>query len=72
MAGVPRELMTDADRVFPGEGDFRLEPIVRRLRDIGYDGFVSLELMNPVLWQSKVSQVAELGTAALARLLAAE
>ena len=24
VAGVPRELMTDADRVFPGEGDFRL------------------------------------------------
>jgi sugar phosphate isomerase/epimerase len=69
VAGVPRELMTDADRVFPGDGDFRLEPIVRKLREIGYAGFVSLELMNPVLWQSKPSQVAELGTAALRRLL---
>ncbi|MBZ4152196.1 sugar phosphate isomerase/epimerase, partial [Escherichia fergusonii] len=50
VAGVPRELMTDADRVLPGEGDFRLEPLVRRLKQIGYTGAVSLELMNPVLW----------------------
>ncbi|OWK43482.1 sugar phosphate isomerase/epimerase family protein [Fimbriiglobus ruber] len=67
--GVPRELMTDADRVFPGEGDFRLEPIVSRLREIGYDGWVSLELMNPVVWKAKVSQVAELGMTALNRLI---
>lgn len=66
--GVPRELMTDADRVFPGEGDFRLEPVLNRLRAIGYDGYVSLELMNPQLWQSKVSQVAELGLASMMRL----
>jgi 2-keto-myo-inositol isomerase len=69
VAGVPREFMTDADRVFPGEGDFRLEPIVRKLRQIGYDGYVSLELMNPMLWQSKVTQVAELGMTSLTRLL---
>ena len=48
VAGVPRELMIDADRVMPGEGDFRLEPLVRRLKEINYTGAVSLELMNPV------------------------
>jgi 2-keto-myo-inositol isomerase len=69
VAGIPRELMTDADRVFPGEGDFHLAPVVARLREIGYQGAVSLELMNPVLWQSKPAQVAELGLAALRRLL---
>jgi sugar phosphate isomerase/epimerase len=68
VAGVPRELMTDADRVMPGEGDFRLEPIVGELRRIGYSGYVSLELMNPVLWQSKPAHVAELGMTALRRL----
>ena len=66
VAGIPRELATDADRVLPGDGDFRLEPIVRRLRQIGYTGYVSLELMNPILWQAKPAQVAELGVAALA------
>ena len=69
VAGVPRELMTDADRVFPGEGDFRLGPVVDRLRAIGYAGAVSLELMNPVVWRSKPSQVADLGMTALRRLL---
>ena len=69
VAGVPRELMTDADRVMPGDGDFRLEPVVRKLREIGYAGYVSLELMNPVLWQSNPVHVAELGMAALRRLL---
>src|SRR4051794_12287650 len=69
VAGVPRELATDADRILPGEGDFRLEPILRQLRAVGYDGWVSLELLNPVLWQGKNSQVAELGLSALQRLL---
>src|SRR5215472_5713139 len=66
---VPRELATDADRILPGEGSFRLEPIIARLRQMGYDGWVSLELMNPTIWQVKNSQVAELGLSALQRLL---
>ena len=69
VAGVPRELMTDSDRVMPGDGDFRLDPFVKRLKEIGYTGGVSLELLNPVLWQLKATQVVELGMAALARLL---
>lgn len=69
VAGVPRELMADSDRIMPGEGDFRLDPIVATLRKIGYAGAVSLELMNPVLWQLKPTQVTELGSAALRRLL---
>ncbi len=70
VAGVPRELMTDSDRVMPGEGDFQLAPIVSRLKEIGYTGGVSLELMNPVIWQLKATQVAELGMTALQRVLA--
>ncbi|MCS6850834.1 MAG: sugar phosphate isomerase/epimerase [Gemmataceae bacterium] len=69
LAGTPRELATDADRILPGEGDFRLGPIMERLRTLGYDGWVSLELMNPTLWQVPPEQVAELGLAALQRLL---
>jgi sugar phosphate isomerase/epimerase len=69
--GVPRELMTDADRVFPGEGDFDLKPIVSRMRRIGYSHYVSVELMNPVVWRAKPSQVAELALAAVTRTLAA-
>jgi 2-keto-myo-inositol isomerase len=69
VAGVPRELMTDADRVMPGDGDFRMGPVVRRLREIGYDGAVSLELMNAELWRANPKQVAEIGLTAIERLL---
>jgi 4-hydroxyphenylpyruvate dioxygenase len=69
VVGIPRELAADADRVLPGDGDFQLGPIVQHLRAICYDGWVSLELMNPTLWQTKVSQVAELGMMALRRVL---
>lgn len=69
VAGPPRELMTDADRIFPGEGSFQLRPILDRLRAIDYAGYVSLELLNPMLWGSKPSQIAELGMSSLVRLL---
>ncbi len=69
LAGVPRELAADADRVMPGDGDIRLEPVMARLREIGYDGWVSLELMNPTLWQIPAASVAEVGLTALRRLL---
>jgi len=72
LLSVPRELASDADRILPGEGDFRLQPIMEHLRAIGYDGWVSLELFNPTLWQLKPTQVAELGLASLQRLLGSQ
>jgi len=69
LAGVPRELATDAERVLPGDGDFRLGPIIARLHEIGYKGWVSLELMNPTLWQLPPASVAEVGLASLRRFL---
>jgi sugar phosphate isomerase/epimerase len=69
IAGVARELATDSDRIFPGEGDFRLDPIFAQLRAIDYEGHVSLELFNPTLWKIEPAQVAGLGFRALARLL---
>src|SRR5947209_8860744 len=62
LAGVPREVATDADRILPGEGDFCLGPIFEHLRGIGYDGYVSLELMNPVLWRAAAAQPGARGT----------
>ena len=67
VAGVPREVMTDSDRIMPGEGDFQIEEIFTSLRKVGYDGYVSLELLNPVFWQLKPAQVAELGLTAMQR-----
>ena len=68
--GVPRELMTDADRVFPGEGDFRFDSLRDCLRRIDYQGWVSIELMNPVLWQMKPSQVVDLALTSIGSVFA--
>ncbi len=70
VAGVPREQMADSDRVMPGDGDFRFEAIIARLRAIDYAGAVSLELVNPTLWQIDAAQVLAAGKQALDRLLA--
>jgi sugar phosphate isomerase/epimerase len=69
VAGVPRELATDADRVLPGDGDLPLHAIMQQLKAIGYNGWISLELFNPALWQVPASQVIELGMKSLTRLL---
>jgi len=69
VAGIPREWASDSDRVMPGDGDFRIETFMERLQSIGYQGYISLELMNPMLWQAKPTQVAELGLMALSRFM---
>lgn len=69
LAGVPRELASDADRVFPGDGDLPLPTILKQLAAIGYTGPISVELMNPAFWQCSPTQVAELAMRSLQRLL---
>ena len=69
LAGVARETATDADRILPGDGDFRFEPLLEILRAIPYEGYVSLELMNPMLWKTNPKQVLEIGITALRKLL---
>jgi sugar phosphate isomerase/epimerase len=69
LSGIARELATDADRILPGDGDFALEPILARCRAVGYDGWVSVELMNPTLWQANPKQVAEVAITALRKVL---
>jgi len=70
LAGVPRELARDGDRILPGDGDFQLAPILEHLRRLGYQGGVSLEVLNPRLWQVAADRVADLGLQAVERLLA--
>jgi 4-hydroxyphenylpyruvate dioxygenase len=69
LLGVPREMAGDAQRILPGDGEFQLDALVQALRAIGYDGWVSLEVMNPVFWQMRPSQVAEVGLSSVQRLL---
>ncbi len=69
VSGTPRELAGDADRILPGDGDFPLRSIVERLGRMGYEGYVSLEVLNPHLWQVSADRVADLGYQALLRVL---
>jgi sugar phosphate isomerase/epimerase len=66
---TPRELAGDADRILPGDGDFQLGPIIDHLGRIGYDGYASLEVLNPQLWRVAPDRVADLGYHALCRVL---
>ncbi len=65
LAEVPRELASDADRILPGDGDFWLQPVIERLQTIQYTGCVSVELMNPQIWQVPPRQFGEIAMTAL-------
>ncbi len=69
LSGTTRELAGDSDRIFPGEGDFQIAPILDHLGAIGYDGPASLEVLNPHLWSIPVDRVADMGFQAVSRTL---
>jgi 2-keto-myo-inositol isomerase len=58
---LPAEELTDADRVYPGDGVAPLRPLLRDLRDIGFTGYLSLELFNPEYYQQEPLSVARTG-----------
>jgi 2-keto-myo-inositol isomerase len=72
LSAVPRELASDADRILPGDGELPLGTILNKLKDQVYEGYVSLELMNPILWQTRPHHVYELGYTALKRVIEAK
>lgn len=57
-----REKITDAMRVYPGDGVAPLKQIFTTLRDIGFRGYLSLELFNEKYWkEADALNVAETG-----------
>ncbi len=66
---APRELASDSHRILPGDGDFPLQQLIEHLRSINYTGCVSLELLNPQLWQVPPRQMGEIGMTALRKVL---
>ena len=69
LADTPREFAADADRILPGEGDIPLQPLIEHLRAINYAGPVTIELLNPQLWQVPPRQFGEIGLTALRMIL---
>jgi 2-keto-myo-inositol isomerase len=60
-ADPPRSTITDAQRVYPGDGVAPLGPMLRTLRDIGFRGMLSLELFNRDYWKQDPLTVARTG-----------
>jgi sugar phosphate isomerase/epimerase len=56
-----RHDITDAHRVFPGDGVAPLKEILRDLLAIGYRGVLSLELFNRDYWQKDALLIAKTG-----------
>ncbi len=48
---VPREQLTDAHRLLPGDGVIPLRDLVHRLHALGYNGVYSVELFRPDYWK---------------------
>jgi 2-keto-myo-inositol isomerase len=58
-ADPPRATVTDAHRVYPGDGVAPLGAIFRTLQSIGYRGFLSVELFNREYWTQDALTVAK-------------
>ena len=56
-----REKLTDADRVFPGDGVAPMGEILRSWRSSGVDQVLSLELFNRAYWERDALEVAREG-----------
>ncbi|MEP6757101.1 MAG: sugar phosphate isomerase/epimerase, partial [Chthonomonadales bacterium] len=69
-AAIPVDKVTDADRVYPGDGGAPLVQLLRDLKTIGYEGALSLELFNRDLWKADPLEVAVNGVKKIKALIA--
>jgi sugar phosphate isomerase/epimerase len=67
---IDRDKITDADRVFPGDGVAPLRELFGTLQRMNYTGFVSLELFNREYWKQNPQEVAQTGLRKLQALVA--
>jgi len=60
-AQPPRAAISDAQRIYPGDGIAPIKTIFRTLRQIGFRGMLSLELFNRDYWKQDALTVARTG-----------
>jgi 2-keto-myo-inositol isomerase len=63
-----RSELTDANRVYPGEGVIDLKGFASALKNVEYDSYLSLELLRPAYWAQDSEQVAAKGRESLRRV----
>ncbi|MGI8542626.1 MAG: sugar phosphate isomerase/epimerase family protein [Aridibacter sp.] len=56
---LPKEQLTDAHRVYPGEGILPIKEIKAKFDEIGYDRMVSVEIFRPEYWNENPFEVAK-------------
>ena len=55
---LPKAEITDAHRLFPGEGVIPIVEILSALRTRGFDGTMSIEIFRPEYWERDAREVA--------------
>ena len=68
-ANPPRPQQHDKDRVMPGDGHLDLRRMLALLRQVGYGGYLSLELFREDLWSRDPREVARLGLEKMRRFV---
>jgi len=68
-ATPPRQDITDAARVYPGDGVAPLRQVLQDLAAAGWEGMLSLELFNEAYWQQDPGTVARTGMEKLRAVL---
>jgi sugar phosphate isomerase/epimerase len=58
---IAPDQIKDEDRVYPGDGTAPLTQIFNTLREIGFSGYLSLELFNADYWQQDAATVVQTG-----------
>jgi len=66
---LPKENLTDAHRLYPGEGILPIKEIKERFDRIGYDRMVSIEIFRPEYWNENPFEVAKKARAATQKVL---
>jgi 2-keto-myo-inositol isomerase len=60
VAGKPLESLGDKDRRFPGDGVLPMGDLFGTLRDVGYEGYFSIEIFNDEYWAMDPGDVARM------------
>ena len=66
---LPKADLTDAHRLYPGEGILPIREIKERFDKIGYDRMVSIEIFRPEYWNENPFEVAKNAKAATEKVL---
>lgn len=66
---LPKDQLTDAHRLYPGEGILPIKDIKARLDKIGYDRVASVEIFRPEYWEQDPFEVAKKAKEAAQKVL---